>query len=67
MSSVAEIEQAIEKLPREQFTEFARWFDQQRNARWDRQIEEDAKSGALNFLIKDLEIGRKSDQCAGRN
>ena len=62
MSSVAEIEQAIVKLPRADFAQLARWFDEQRNLEWDRQIEEDSKSGALNFLLDEL----KQDIAAGQ-
>jgi len=54
MSSIAEIEQAIIKLPREEFATLARWFDEQRNLQWDRQIEKDSKSGALSFLRDEL-------------
>jgi hypothetical protein len=47
MSSVAEIEQAVAMLSREQFVQFERWFEAERNRKWDRQIEEDAQSGKL--------------------
>jgi hypothetical protein len=47
MSSVAEIEQAVTRLSREQFLEFERWFDDERNRQWDRQTEADARSGKL--------------------
>ncbi len=55
MSSVAEIEQAIARLPREQFAELERWFDEERNRKWDQQIEADSKSGALDFLLREVE------------
>ncbi|HTV39274.1 MAG TPA: hypothetical protein VMF08_01755 [Candidatus Sulfotelmatobacter sp.] len=54
MSSVVEIEQAIAKLPREQFAELERWFDAERNRKWDLQIEEDARSGKLREAYKRL-------------
>jgi len=47
MSSVVEIEEAIAKLPREQFVELERWFDDERNRKWDRQIEDDVRSGKV--------------------
>ena len=47
MSSVVEIEQAIAKLSRQQFVELERWFDAERNRKWDQQIEDDASSGKL--------------------
>jgi hypothetical protein len=54
MSSIVEIEQAIAKLPREQFVELGRWFDAERNRKWDLQIEEDARSGKLREVYKRL-------------
>ena len=54
MSSVAEIEQAIAKLTRDQFAEVERWFDAERNRKWDRQIEDDAKSGRLREAYERL-------------
>ncbi len=55
MSSVAEIEQAIAKLSSREFVEFERWFDEERNRKWDQQIEDDSASGALDFLLKEVE------------
>ena len=55
MSSVAEIEQAIAKLPLGEFVQLERWFDAERNRQWDRQIEEDAQSGKLRELYERLQ------------
>ena len=55
MSSVAEIEQAIAKLPLGEFVQLERWFDAERNRKWDRQIEEDAQSGKLRELYDRLQ------------
>ena len=55
MSSVAEIEQAIASLSAEDFIELARWFDAERNRKWDRQIEEDAQSGRLRDAYQRLQ------------
>jgi hypothetical protein len=35
--------------------ELERWFDAERNRKWDRQIEEDAQSGKLRELYEQLE------------
>jgi len=56
MSSVAEIEQAIAKLPPGEFVQLERWFDAERNRKWDRQIEEDAGSGKLRELYERLQL-----------
>ena len=55
MSSVAEIERAIAGLSAEDFVELARWFDVERNRKWDRQIEEDAQSGRLREAYERLQ------------
>ena len=62
MSSIAEIEQAIAKLSRQDFVELEQGFDAERNRKWDGQIEADSASGALDFLLKevddDIALGR---------
>ena len=55
MSSVAEIEEAIVKLPPGEFVQLERWFDAERNRKWDRRIEEDAQSGKLRELYERLQ------------
>ena len=50
MGSIAEIERAITKLSPREFIELEQWFDAERNRKWDRQIEADAKAGRLDFL-----------------
>ncbi len=55
MSSVAEIEQAIASLPPGEFVQLERWFDAERNRKWDRQIEEDTQSGRLRELYERLQ------------
>ena len=52
MSSVVEIEQAIVELSPKDFVELGQWFDEQRNRKWDRQIQEDASSGKLDSLYE---------------
>ncbi|TLD68815.1 hypothetical protein FEM03_21005 [Phragmitibacter flavus] len=55
MSTVAEIEKAISLLPSEDFLMLGRWFDEQRNLRWDGQMDRDAEFGALDFLADELD------------
>ena len=55
MSSVAEIEQAIAKLPPKDFVQLERWFDAERNRLWGRELEADAQSGKLRELYKQLQ------------
>ena len=52
--SVAEIKRAIVKLPPAQQRKLARWFDEQMEDAWDRQIEADAKAGRLDKMYEKL-------------
>jgi hypothetical protein len=62
MSTVAEIEEAIKKLPPEKIWQVGDWFDEYREQLWDRQIEADAKAGKLDKLMEEA----KQDYLAGR-
>jgi len=65
MSTVVEIESAVRKLSREELSVFRAWFEDFDAEAWDRQFEEDAKSGRLDALAKealsDLHEGRCTD------
>jgi len=50
MSTVMEIEKAIEKLPADEFFELKNWFSSRFSDAWDRQIEVDILSGRLDNL-----------------
>jgi hypothetical protein len=53
MSTVEEIEKAIEHLPEPDVLALAGWFDEYREKLWDARIEADARSGKLDFLIEE--------------
>ena len=55
MSSVVEIEAAIAKLPPGEFVQLERWFDAERNRKWDRELEADAQNGKLRELYEHLQ------------
>jgi hypothetical protein len=55
MSSVAEMEEAIAKLPPLEFVQLERWFDAERNRKWDRPSEEDAQNGKLRKMYERLQ------------
>ena len=59
---VQEIETAISKLPPDQLAALGEWFDEYRAEEWDRQIEEDAKAGRLDSVIREAQ----ADIAAGR-
>lgn len=65
MSSVIEIESAVQKLSRSDLTVFRDWFLGFDAAAWDKQFEEDVAEGRLDALaneaIHDLRAGRCTD------
>ena len=50
MSEIKQIERAVTELPPEELAEFRNWFLEYDAEIWDRQIEEDVKSGKLDEL-----------------
>ena len=53
MTTVQEIEQAIEQLPSDQFLKIHDWIVEKDWALWDTQIHQDSASGKLDFLVKE--------------
>ena len=62
MSTVAEIEQAIQKLTPQEIKAVADWLQEFREEMWDQQIEADAKAGKLDKFIAKA----KADYRAGK-
>lgn len=65
MSTVSEIENAVQKLSRNDLTTFRDWFIGFDAAAWDKQFAEDAAAGRLDALadeaLRDLREGRCTD------
>ena len=59
VSTVQEIEKAIEHLPTADVFKLGEWFDERRERLWDERIANDAKSGRLDFLIEEARAARK--------
>ncbi len=55
MTTLQEIEHAIEKLPNEQFSELHDWIVEKDWEIWDDQIQKDSESGKLSFLVKEAQ------------
>ena len=53
MSTVEEIETAIESLPKEEYARLREWFSERDWEKWDKQIEADSESEKLDFLVKE--------------
>ena len=66
MSTVEEIEAAIQRLPPDQMAAFRAWYAEFDAAVWDREIVEDEAAGRLDWLINealdDLDAGRCTDR-----
>lgn len=62
MSTVAEIERAIERLDAKKIRQVGKWLDDLRERLFDEQIEADAKAGRLDKMIAKA----KADYRAGR-
>lgn len=62
MSTVHEIEEAVQQLSPEDLATFRVWFAEFDGAAWDRQFEEDVAAGRLDQLaqeaLRDLHEGR---------
>ena len=65
MTTLKEIETAIEKLPRNEFFELTDWVRARSGDEWDRQIEDDVRSGRLSQLAsvarKEFLAGKTSE------
>ena len=61
--SLSEIKTAVDELSTKELAELAAFIRERDNAAWDKQIEEDAASGKLNFLFEEAE----KERAAGTN
>jgi hypothetical protein len=55
MSRVEEIEDAIDRLPPEEFRRIVHWVTERDQERWDEQLDRDAASGKLEVLFEEAE------------
>jgi hypothetical protein len=53
MSTLEQIEAAIENLPRADFFRLHEWIRDRFDDEWDKQIEEDARSGRLDSVTQE--------------
>ncbi|MGH7200056.1 MAG: hypothetical protein ACREJB_05590 [Planctomycetaceae bacterium] len=60
--SVQEIEAAITKLSAPDLAEFAAWFADYHNQKWDEQIECDLDAGRLDAFLEEAEAEYKTGQ-----
>jgi hypothetical protein len=60
MSTVIEIEQAIERLIPAERAQISAWLAQKESQDWDAQMDADAASGKLDFLFEEAEHERQA-------
>jgi uncharacterized protein YicC (UPF0701 family) len=60
MTTIEEIERAIEQLPAEEFARLKAWIALRENQQWDRRLDEDAAAGKLDFLFNEAEQERET-------
>ena len=53
--TITELEQAVTNLSEQELENFRAWFDEYYAQMWDKQIEEDAKSGRLDNLLAEVD------------
>lgn len=53
MTTVEQIQNAVVSLQVEDYRRFRDWFMERDWAQWDRQIQADSDSGALDFLVNE--------------
>lgn len=63
MTSIKEIESAIEKLTKDELAALREWFEKFDAKLWDQQFEEDASSGKLDRLANQAMADFKSGKC----
>ena len=66
MSTVREIEDAIQKLTNEERAAFRAWFAEYDADEWDRQLEADAAAGRLDWLVQEARDDVQSGRCTER-
>lgn len=60
MTTLLEIERAIEQLPSDQFSKIRDWIMEKDWQAWDAQIERDSADGKLDFLVDEALRDAKS-------
>lgn len=53
--TVTELERAVAQLSEEELARFRTWFEEFDAQMWDKQIEEDAKSGRFDQLLAEVD------------
>lgn len=60
MTTVQDIERAIERLPSDQFSRICNWIVEKDWEKWAAQIERDSAAGQPDFLIREARLEAES-------
>ncbi|WP_404424427.1 hypothetical protein [Nibricoccus sp. IMCC34717] len=60
MSTVQEIEQAIQKLPERDVVVLTQWLDEYAEQQWDKRLAADAAAGNLASLAEEARLARQN-------
>lgn len=66
MSTVEELEAAVERLSPVDRAAFRAWFAEFDAQEWDRQLESDASAGRLDWLVAEALADRQAGRCTDR-
>jgi len=61
--SITEIQTAVKQLSQDELAEFLELLDNFQESLWDRQIEEDLKTGKLDVLMRQAEKAFNEGKC----
>ncbi|MCH7224942.1 hypothetical protein [Haloferula sp. A504] len=53
MGTLQEIEEAIDRLPKDQVFALGEWLQRRIDAQWDQQLEDDVEAGRLNKVAEE--------------
>ena len=66
MSTVQQIEEAVQRLPAEELAAFRAWFAEFDATQWDRQVEADVTAGRLDWLVEEARQDLREGRCTDR-
>ena len=61
VSNVEQIKHAIEGLTEEEFAQTGKWLPEKNRERWDRQLQEDAEKGEIDFLVQQAQLAEEQN------
>ncbi|MBN1128697.1 MAG: hypothetical protein JXA71_06905 [Chitinispirillaceae bacterium] len=63
MTTIREIEAAVKRLPKRQFSRFRTWFEEFDAKQWDNQFEKDVQEGRINRLAEEALSDYRNGKC----